>query len=593
MFFRISYFIKSFLVVAFSLMITSMFCVNVLGDNFQKQYVDAMKSYDAGDYLKAFRVIDNAVENYKDVPNYFYIKAIFYLKEAYWANKVNFQFFTNNLYRYYEIVSKRGVQDEGVWNSFVEISSEVLLKDMLKDSLINLLSINPTNSYGLFTLVKLLFSEKKYEYVVKVGERNINNIDTPELFYFLMLSKIYIQDYNNFDDIINATLYNYDSEEIRYIVASVYYQTMDFEKAWAIITYRSNVIDPDIQLKLMIARKSEVKSILSFIKNYQDRLDKDIVRLSELYVKKDLPELEKFLKVKLLSGGFDSIEPIFLHLGLSFPKGSDVYNIALEKVAFNFFSKKMFSNVVNLLEKEKKISKNLKYILAISYIELKKYSKALGLLYDVKGSFSDACVKIPYIYLEMGDYKKARENANSCMKKIMSSGSDIDKYVLSQVFLELGDTSSCQKIMNSIKETNSYYYKMALSTLFFLKKNYKDAEEILYELFEEDKYNPDVINAIAYLWAEKGYKLDEAIKLSKFSLVFENNPYYLDTLAYIYYKMGEFNLAKETIESCIAIIENQSKFIKDVYLHAYMIYKVLGNEEKSKLMLSKANRLGL
>ncbi len=85
-------------------------------------------------------------------------------------------------------------------------------------------------------------------------------------------------------------------------------------------------------------------------------------------------------------------------------------------------------------------------------------------------------------------------------------------------------------------------------------------------------------NALAYLWAEKEVRLDEAYILSKKSL--ENRPKegsYIDTLAWIYYKMGKLSEAQALLEEARLLTNEDS----EVLGHLAEVYEKLGRKEDS------------
>ncbi|MEN2998909.1 MAG: hypothetical protein ABDH28_07755 [Brevinematia bacterium] len=565
--------------------------------NFQKIYIEAMKAYDSKDPLKALQIIDEAVRKYTTVPTYFYVKALFYLKESFYANSIGHKYIVDFIYRYYWTITEREIVDEVVWESMVEVSAEFGLSSLVEEELKNLLVINPSNAVGLYNLMKLLFYNKNYEAVVKLGSRFSlvpEDPKTSEILYFMFLSKLYIRDYRNFDELLQVILHNYRTEEMLYVVSSIYYQLMEFDKAWSVIA-ESGIVDPSLYLKLMIVRKNDSKKISEFLRKYQNKLDEDTRKLGTLISSKgyDSEELKDLLKRKLLSEDIESLEPVLLKLALDFPRNSELYYLALEKEMLSFFSKKLYTRVVNSARKSKVLSKKATYILALSLFELREYRKSLELLEKVKNHFYEASVKIPLVYIELGNIKEARDKAKGVFAHTLFKGSDVEKYILSQVFLELGEIQSAERIINSVKNTNSYYYKVLSANIHFLKKNYSRSEEILKELLVESKFNSDIMNSLAYIWAEQGKNLKLALSFSKLSLVFEENYHYFDTLAYVYYRIGKIEMAKEYIERSIYLMEKENKSSRSIYLRAYRIYRELGDDRKSRLMLSKASKAKL
>lgn len=562
-----------------------------IAQDFQKIYIEAMRLYDSGDPLKSFHVMDEAISKYTNVPAQFYTKSLFYLKEAYYDNKVGTIFFTNTVQRYYHLLTKMNVTDERIWEEFIRLSDEAGLRSVAENSMKNLLLINPSNRLALYTLVKSLFSEGKYGYVNKVSEKNIEILfDFPEMMYIFLLSKIYSQDYRNIERVLQWVLNSYQDDEVFCIVSGLYYQIMEFRKAWDIENASGKVLNPELRLRLMILMGENDNRILNFTTNYRGSLSRSALNLVSFISRKNTSELQDFLKREILVGDVDSIDTVVLALALSFTNNLPLYNLAMEKAILKLFSKKAYNKVIEYGEKSKPSSKTIKYLLAISYAELGNYRKALKLLEELRRSIRGIDTKISFVHLKLGNYRKALSVARSQVRSVVSGDSDAEKYLLAQVFIEIGDILNARKVLNSVRETNSFYYRMLTANLSFLGGDYQEAEKILEALLDEDSYNPDVMNSLAYVWAKQGKKLSEALSLSKLSLIFEENYNYLDTLAYIHYKLGNLSLAREYIERAVKLMEKERAFNAEVYRNAHDIYKSLGEVGKSKLMLKSAKR---
>lgn len=69
--------------------------------------------------------------------------------------------------------------------------------------------------------------------------------------------------------------------------------------------------------------------------------------------------------------------------------------------------------------------------------------------------------------------------------------------------------------------------------------------------------DPVALNREAYLWAEKGINLVEAKKLIDIALAKRpNNPKYIDTLGWIYYKQGKYKAAETQLKKSLNLNPN-------------------------------------
>lgn len=82
-----------------------------------------------------------------------------------------------------------------------------------------------------------------------------------------------------------------------------------------------------------------------------------------------------------------------------------------------------------------------------------------------------------------------------------------------------------------------------------MQERHGDALRIYGSILEADKKNFNAYNSIAYILAKTGGDPDQALRLAR--IAYESNreyPAYLDTLGYVYLKMGELDLAAKYLD---------------------------------------------
>ena len=105
------------------------------------------------------------------------------------------------------------------------------------------------------------------------------------------------------------------------------------------------------------------------------------------------------------------------------------------------------------------------------------------------------------------------------------------------------------------------------------------------ELSSEDAL-PDVYNALGYLYAEQGIKLDEAARLVRQAL--KSSPAsgaYLDSLGLIYFKQGKLDAAIENLELARRYLPDTP----EILLHLADAYLQKGLKEKALQTLEQAD----
>lgn len=114
---------------------------------------------------------------------------------------------------------------------------------------------------------------------------------------------------------------------------------------------------------------------------------------------------------------------------------------------------------------------------------------------------------------------------------------------------------------------------------------YKNSElDKAFEQYETSLYflpdNALTLNNYAYFLSETDRELEKAKKMSRRSLeLSDNNPTYLDTYAWILYKMGDFREAKEYMDLALKLAEEQGDDNEEFKVHADAIQAALANEE--------------
>jgi tetratricopeptide (TPR) repeat protein len=107
------------------------------------------------------------------------------------------------------------------------------------------------------------------------------------------------------------------------------------------------------------------------------------------------------------------------------------------------------------------------------------------------------------------------------------------------------------------------------------------AEKIFLKGLDRSPQDCRLQNALAYLWAEQGVRLEEALILSQKSL--ENRPKegsYKDTLAWIYFKMGRLSEAQAHLEEARLLTQEDP----EVLGHLAAVYEKLGRSEEALVL---------
>lgn len=104
-----------------------------------------------------------------------------------------------------------------------------------------------------------------------------------------------------------------------------------------------------------------------------------------------------------------------------------------------------------------------------------------------------------------------------------------------------------------------------------------------------DPHNVLAMNNLAYLYAEDGVMLQQALRLARNAVMFDpDNPVFLDTLGWVHYRLGNYAEARVQLEKAVATGVGEA----DIFLHLGKVYEKFGEPEKAREMFDKAKAAG-
>nr|WP_278252118.1 tetratricopeptide repeat protein [Deferrivibrio essentukiensis] len=195
------------------------------------------------------------------------------------------------------------------------------------------------------------------------------------------------------------------------------------------------------------------------------------------------------------------------------------------------------------------------------------YEKA----YNVRNDYSEPLKRIAYLLFVKKEYDKAV----NYLDKVEDTGKDIEFFRLKAAIYENnGDIEKAIAIVNEGLNKNPESEEL-LFTYAILKEKKKDYDEVvktLKKLIEINPKSPTYLNFLGYLYADMGINLDEAYDLIKSALKYEpNNAAYLDSMAWVLYKMKKYEEAYDYQRKALKISPEE----KEMREHMQSIMKAL------------------
>lgn len=120
------------------------------------------------------------------------------------------------------------------------------------------------------------------------------------------------------------------------------------------------------------------------------------------------------------------------------------------------------------------------------------------------------------------------------------------------------------------------------------RKDVPGAEEAAQKSLTIDPNNGQALNFLGYLYADYKVKVDRAVPLIEQALALDpDNPYYIDSLGWAYYRLGRLEDARGQLEKAIALGGDEPEVLE----HLGDVYVALARKDDAKSLYQKALQL--
>ena len=159
---------------------------------------------------------------------------------------------------------------------------------------------------------------------------------------------------------------------------------------------------------------------------------------------------------------------------------------------------------------------------------------------------------------ELVDEGKTEDGLN--MAKSLLDNTDKDRpvyFALGNMYTRLrrwkeADDSLTKATPMTTKKEDKIYLLFLKGALADRQKHTDQAETFFHEALDIDPNNAMTLNYMGYMFADKGLRLPEALKLVRKAVEQEPmNGAYLDSLGWVYFKMGEYEMAEENLRRAV------------------------------------------
>ncbi len=214
----------------------------------------------------------------------------------------------------------------------------------------------------------------------------------------------------------------------------------------------------------------------------------------------------------------------------------------------------------DMLKSDPAVNPRILYLLINAYRINRQFDKALSLgKQNYEKNPDDMNIGLVYAR-SLADAGKVKEGIEILNKMLQGDPSNLDIYVnLSQVYLQAKKYTDAEKVLRRAEDRklDSERVKFQLATVYEDQKDFDRAESLLKEILKENPKNANTLNYIGYMLADRGVRLQEAVKYVEEALALEpHNGAYLDSLGWAFFKLNELDKAEKYLLQAVELVRN-------------------------------------
>jgi tetratricopeptide (TPR) repeat protein len=225
----------------------------------------------------------------------------------------------------------------------------------------------------------------------------------------------------------------------------------------------------------------------------------------------------------------------------------------------------------------------------------KQFDKAIPLGKELHGK-DPGDIEIGVIYARaLADAGKSRDGADVLSKLLQSNPDNVELYVnLSQVYLQEKRYADAEKILRRAEDKsqdgqNNERLRIQLAAVYERQKDFDRAESIFKDILKANPQNAVALNYIGYMLADRGIRLEEALRYVKEALAIDpQNGAYLDSLGWAYFKLNDLANAEIYLLKADGLVKNDPTIDE----HLGDLYFKTGNLQKAEEFWKRSVSIG-
>lgn len=480
------------------------------------------------------------------------------------------------------------------------------------------IELDPNQKEALILLSNIYAAAKQYDSSIVILEQAVG-LDSTDVELYYKLARLYepnkplkaIETYEKITSIIGPDW------NVLVRVAELYEKLGNLDEAVASIE-KLVALDP--------ANVGLQKILIEFYQR-ASKLDKAVETVDDILelTPDDLDARERKAQILILQGKWDLAAHEYdlilneknVPLDIKIRIGASYFNRSLKdssliKITKEFFEKidkdttdwqiKMFLGAIALNEKDDSAAiKNFKIVTDLArwnveawirlgglYFDNKKFGEAVKVMEEAVDLFPDDFTVNLILGLSLAQLDKHLEAKPYLKKSVELNPNDITS--LSSYAYTLNQLKENELAINYLKQAlkikpDDVNLLGTLGLIYDSMKNWTECDSIYKYALTIDPRNALVNNNYAYSLSERDERLEDALKMVQLALEIDpDNTSYLDTMGWVYFKLGNYSEAKKYLEKAIEIGGEKSVMLD----HLGDVMFKLGDTEKAKLYWQKA-----
>ncbi|HEY7401957.1 MAG TPA: tetratricopeptide repeat protein [Candidatus Angelobacter sp.] len=155
---------------------------------------------------------------------------------------------------------------------------------------------------------------------------------------------------------------------------------------------------------------------------------------------------------------------------------------------------------------------------------------------------------------QLADTGKETESLQLAKSVLKGGPDDRDSYImLSQIYMRLkkwkdAEDAIAQAEKLAIRPEEKEYIRFLQGSIYERQKKFDLAEQAFRQVLQQDPNNSMTLNYLGYMLADRNIHLEEALTLIKKAIDLDPQNYnYIDSLGWVYFKLGNYDQAEENL----------------------------------------------